>query len=128
MTLTIYKGYTIQTVGISRRIYRPGQSISPISMARVELSLAAAKRSVNHDIQNRKGEGIVRTPMTNDTTSQDVLRTIISNLRQDHDELADVLETLYKDLQLHLHGQTAPEHQQHIKDAKAVLHKIGRQL
>lgn len=52
--------------------------------------------------------------------------TELVKIRRQRDELADALEALYRDLMLHLHGKPAPGHQQHIKDAGAVLQKLGR--
>lgn len=53
MTISTYKKYTIETVGISRYIYRPGASLSNYAPG-YEQSLAAAKRWINEDIKKRE--------------------------------------------------------------------------
>lgn len=55
MTLSTYKGYTIETVGISQYIYRPGHQLTERNERNYApgyaQSMAAAKRWINEDIK-----------------------------------------------------------------------------
>lgn len=51
MKVTIYKGYAIETVGISRYIYRPGAEVKALSSDGYAQTLAEAKRWVNSDLE-----------------------------------------------------------------------------
>lgn len=63
MTRSTYKGYTIQTVGISRSIYRPGQIPEQVLMSPgFAMSTAGAKRWIREDIRTNGTTGQTASP------------------------------------------------------------------